>query len=173
MPVVAVVLLTLAFWGIYWFVRMGGIDHFRAKSAQRKDEARKALARDLEWIGPLRAVDDPRDAATILMLLIPRGGDPTQPQIAAIENSLRSVFDFEQQELTERLTQARFIAARADDFEHAGKLFSDLLKKRLTAEEKQQLIGMVEDVARIDGPSQTQTAAIATLAQRIGLSPAA
>jgi hypothetical protein len=49
MPVVAVIVLTLAFWGIYWFVRMGGIDHFRAKSAQRKDEARKALARDLEW----------------------------------------------------------------------------------------------------------------------------
>jgi uncharacterized tellurite resistance protein B-like protein len=172
MPVVAVVLLTLAFWGIYWFVRMGGIDHFRAKSAQRKDEARKALARDLEWTGPLRAVDDPRDAATVLMLLIPRGGDPTQPQIAAIEDNLRSVFGFDQ-ELTERLTQARFIAARADGFEQAGKLFSDLLKKRLTAEEKQQLIGMVEDVARLDGPSQTQTAAIATLAQRIGLAPAA
>jgi hypothetical protein len=172
MPVVAVILLTLAFWGIYWFVRMGGIDHFRAKSAQHKDEARKALARDLEWTGPLRAVDDPRDAATVLMLLIPRGGDPTQPQIAAIENALRTVFDFEQ-ELTARLTQARFIAARADGFEHAGKLFSDLLKKRLTAEEKQQLIGMVEDVARLDGPSQTQTAAIATLAQRIGLAPAA
>jgi hypothetical protein len=172
MPVVAVILLTLAFWGIYWFVRMGGIDHFRAKSAHRKDEARKALARDLERTGPLRAVDDPRDAATVLMLLIPRGGDPTQPQIAAIEDNLRGVFGFEQ-ELTERLTQARFIATRADGFEHAGKLFSDLLKKRLTAEEKQQLIGMVEDVARLDGPSQTQTVAIATLAQRIGLAPAA
>ena len=172
MPVVAVILLTLAFWGIYWFVRMGGIDHFRAKSAQRKDEARKALARDLEWTGPLRAVDDPRDAATVLMLLIPRGGDPTPQQVAAIENALRTVFDFDQ-ELTERLTQARFIAARADGFEHAAKLFSDLIKKRLTAEEKQQLIGMVEDVARLDGPSQTQTAAIAALAQRIGLAPAA
>jgi hypothetical protein len=172
MPVVAVILLTLAFWGIYWFVRMGGIDHFRAKSAQRKDEARKALARDLEWTGPLRAVDDPRDAATVLMLLIPRGGDPTQPQIAAIEDALRTVFDFDQ-ELTERLTQARFVAARADGFEHAAKLFADLIKKRLTAEEKQQLITMIEQVARLDGPSQTQTAAIATLAQRIGLAPAA
>jgi hypothetical protein len=171
MPIVAVVLLTLAFWGIYWFVRMGGIDHFRAKAAHRKDEARKANARDLEWTGPLRAVDDPRDAATVLMLLIPRGGDPTQQQIAAIEHNLRSVFDFEQ-ELTERLTQARFIAARADDFEHAGKLFSDLIKKRLTAEEKQQLITMIEQVARLDGPSQAQTAAIAALAQRIGLAPA-
>src|SRR5215471_17742461 len=172
MPIVAVILLTLAFWGIYWFVRMGGIDHFRAKAAQRKDEARKALARDLEWTGPLRAVDDPRDAATALMLLIPRGGDPTPQQIAAIENALRTVFDFEQ-ELTERLTQARFIAARADGFEDAGKLFSDLIKKRLTTEEKQQLITMIEQVARLDGPTQAQTAAIAALAQRIGLTAAA
>jgi hypothetical protein len=172
MPVVAVVLLTLAFWGIYWFVRMGGIDHFRAKAAQRKDEARKALGRDLEWTGPLRAVDDPRDAATVLMLLIPRGGDPTPHQIAAIENALRTVFEFDQ-ELTERLTQARFIAARADGFEHAGKLFSDLIKKRLTTEEKQQLITMIGQVARLDGPTQAQTAAIAALAQRIGLTAAA
>jgi hypothetical protein len=172
MPVVAVILLTLAFWGIYWFVRMGGIDHFRAKSAQRKDEARKASARDVEWTAPLRAVDDPRDAATILMLLIPRGGDPTHQQVAAIEDALRTVFEFDQ-ELTERLTQARFIAARADDFEHAGKLFSDLIRKRLTAEEKQQLIAMIEQVARLDGPSQAQTAAIAALAQRIGLTATA
>ena len=171
MPVVAVVLLTLAFWGIYWFVRMGGIDHFRAKAAQRKDEARKALARDLEWTGPLRAVDDPRDAATALMLLIPRGGDPTPQQIAAIENALRTVFEFDQ-ELTERLTQARFIAARANGFEHAGKLFSDLLKKRLTTEERQQLITMVEEIARLYGPSQAQVGAIAGLEQRIGRAPA-
>jgi hypothetical protein len=172
MPVVAVILLTLAFWGIYWFVRMGGIDHFRAKAAQRKDEARKANARDLERTAPLRAIDDPRDAATILMLLIPRGGDPTQQQIAAIEDNLRTVFGFDQ-ELTERLTQARFIAAHADGFEQAGKLLSDLLKKRLTTEERQHLITMVEQVAQLDGPSQAQTAAIAALSQRIGLASAA
>jgi hypothetical protein len=171
MPIVAVILLTLAFWGIYWFVRMGGIDHFRAKSAQRKDEARKVQTRDLEWTAPLRAVDDPRDAATILMLLIPRGGDPTDAQVTAIENALRTVFVFDQ-ELTERLTQARFIAARADGFEHATRLLSDLLKKRLTTEEKHQLVAMIEDVARLDGPSQAQTAAIAALAERIGLTPA-
>ena len=27
MPIIVLVLSTLALWGIYWFVRMGGIDH--------------------------------------------------------------------------------------------------------------------------------------------------
>jgi len=89
MPVVVLVASTLAFWLIYWFVRMGGLDHFRERSARRKQEARRAQARELERTAPLRAIDDPRDAATVLMLLIPRGRDPTTAQIAAIEKIMR------------------------------------------------------------------------------------
>jgi hypothetical protein len=171
MPVVAVVLLTLVFWSIYWFVRMGGIDHFRAKSAQRKEDERRSASRELERTAVLRAVDDPRDAATILMFLIPRGGDPTPEQIAAIEKTVGAEFEFEH-ELTERLTQARFIAAQAHNFEQAGRVFSDLFKKRLTAAEKQQLIGMLREIARFDGPSAAQTETIAALEQRLGLAAA-
>ena len=171
MPIVAVIVLTLVFWVGYWFVRMGGIDHFRAKSAQRKEEAKRAGARELERSAALRAVDDPRDAATILMLLIPRGSDPTHEQIVTIEKTIRTVFGFEQ-ELTERMTQARFIACRADSFEHAGKYFCDLFNKRLSSEERRELIAMGEDVARLDGPSRTQSEAIEGLKRRIGLAPA-
>ena len=31
MPIIALVLSTLAVWTVYWFIRMGGVDHFRAK----------------------------------------------------------------------------------------------------------------------------------------------
>src|SRR5215470_5753468 len=93
MPIVVLVASTLAFWVIYWFIRMGGIDHFREQSARRKDEARRAQAR--ERSAPLRAIDDPRDAATVLMLLIARGGDPTAKQIATIEKTMRVVFGFD------------------------------------------------------------------------------
>jgi hypothetical protein len=65
MPAVAVVLLTAAFRVVYWFVRMGGVDHFREQAARRKEEARKAEARELDRTARLRAVQDPRDAATI------------------------------------------------------------------------------------------------------------
>jgi hypothetical protein len=174
MPIVVMVLSTLALWGIYWFVRMGGIDHLREQSARRKDEAKRAQARESERTAPLRSVDDPRDAATILMLLIPRGRDPTADQIAAIEETMRGVFGFDQ-DLTERLTHARFIASCAESFEQATGIFSDLFKKRLTSEERRELIGMVEAIASIDGPSAISTMQaqqIDVLKRRLGLASA-
>jgi len=171
MPVVVLVVSTLLFWVIYWFVRMGGIDHFRERSARRKDETRRAEARELERTAPLRAIDDPRDAATVLMLLIPRGRDPTARQIATIEETMRSVFEFDH-DLNERLTHARFIAGCAQSFALAAKLFADLFNKRLDVKERSELVGIVEAVARIDGPSPIQTADIDALKRLVGLAPA-
>ena len=45
MPVVVLVASTLAFWAIYWFVRMGGVDHFREQSKRRKQDERRARSR--------------------------------------------------------------------------------------------------------------------------------
>jgi hypothetical protein len=171
MPIIATVLLTLAFWTLYWFVRMGGIDHFRARSADRKEQAKRAQSREHSQTAPLRAIDDPREAATILMLLIPRGRDPTPEQVAAIENTLRTVFDFEH-DLTERMTQARFLAGHAESFEKAAKTFSELFQKQLTIDERQQLVAMVEEIARLDGPSRAQTDAIHDLERRLGIAVA-
>jgi len=170
MPVIVLVASTLVFWVIYWFVRMGGVDHFREVSARRKDEARRAKARKLERTAPLRAIDDPRDAATVLMLLIPRGRDPTAGQIATIEERMRVVFDFGH-EVNERLTHARFIASCAQSFGEAAELFADLFSKRLTAEERRELVGLVEEIARIDGLSATQTADVDVLKRAVGLAP--
>jgi hypothetical protein len=173
MPIVVMVLSSLALWGVYWFVRMGGIDHLREQSVRRKDEAKRAQARESEHTAPLRAIDDPRDAATILMLLIARGRDPTAQQIAAIEETMRRVFHFDQ-DLNERLTQARFIAGRAQSFEQATGIFSDLFKKQLTPEERRELLGMVETIALIDGPgpSPIQTGQLDVLKRRVGLAVA-
>jgi hypothetical protein len=171
MPIVVLVVSTLAFWLIYWFVRMGGVDHFREQCARRKEEARRAKARKSERTAPLRAIDDPRDAALVLMLLIPRGSDPTRAQFSAIEDTMRGVFGFDT-DLIERLTQARFIATCAESFDEAAGLFSDLFNKRLTADERRELVAMVEKIARIDGPSHSQTAALDVLQRRVGLAPA-
>jgi hypothetical protein len=62
MPVVVLVASTLAFWVIYWFIRMGGVDHFREASARRAQEAQRARKRELDRTAPLRAIDDPREA---------------------------------------------------------------------------------------------------------------
>jgi uncharacterized tellurite resistance protein B-like protein len=171
MPVIVLVASTLTFWVIYWFVRMGGVDHFREVSARRKDDSQRAKARESERTAPLRATDDPRDAATVLMLLIPRGSDPTSSQIVTVEERMRAVFDFGH-EVNERLTHARFIASCAQSFREAAGLFADLFNKRLTAEERRELVGLVEEIARIDGLSATQAADIDVLKRLVGLTPA-
>jgi hypothetical protein len=172
MPIVALILSSLALWTVYWFVRMGGIDHFRAKQAQRNEADRLAKAQAAARDAPLRTVDDPRDAAVILMLLMAReGGDPTREQIAAIEGIARATFGFEH-DLRARMTQARFIASRATGFAQAAVVFADLFNKRLTVDEKRQLVDMVEDVANFEGPHEAHAEALGVLARRVGLAPA-
>jgi len=171
MPVVVFIVGTLALWVAYYFVRLGGLDHLREQSAQRKDAARRTKARESERTAPLRAIDDPRDAATVLMLLITRGGDPTASQISAIEDTMCRVFGFDH-DARERLTHARFIAGCAQSFEEAAGLFTDLFKKQLNAEERRELIGMVEDVAKIDGPSAIQTDNLDILKRKVSFAPA-
>ena len=168
MPIIALILSGLAFWLLYWFFRLDGFSKVQAIFSRRSQEARLIIARERERTAPLTAVDDPRDAATILMLLIVRtGGDPTREQIAAIETTVRAVFGIDR-ELTEHMTQARFIASRADGFEQAAGLFSNLLNKRLNVTEKHQLIAMLEEVAE---PTEAQTESIAALKRRLGLAP--
>jgi uncharacterized tellurite resistance protein B-like protein len=169
MPIIALVFSTLGFWVIYWFVRMGGVDHVHAVLSRRKEGARRAAAREREQTAPLRTIDDPRDAATILMFLMARvGGDPTREQITAIEKIVRTVFELDG-ELVERITQARFIASRTESFEQAAGLFADLFNKRLTTSERLHLISMLREVAQVDGPSECQVAALQILQQRIGI----
>jgi len=172
MPIIALVLSTLAFWIFYWFVRMGGFDHVRASFAKRKEEARRAASLERERTACLRGVDDPREAATILMLLMARvGGDPTREHIAAIERLIRVVFGFER-ELTERMTAARFLASRAETFEQAAGLFSDLFNARLTSGERRELVDMLKEIAAVEGPSTAHNAALELMKRRIGLAPA-
>jgi uncharacterized tellurite resistance protein B-like protein len=171
MPVVVMIVGTLALWGIYYFVRFGGLDHLREQAQQRKDAERRVKARESERTAPLRAIDDPRDAATVLMLLITRGGDPTPSQISAIEDTMRRVFGFDH-DARDRLTHARFIASCAQSFEEAAGLFSELFRKQLNTEERRELIGMVEDIAKIDGPSPTQADNLAVLKRKVSLAPA-
>src|SRR5262245_35280103 len=171
MPILILLASTLAFWLLYWFIRMDGLDRVVAIFDRRKREAQRLKSRETERIAPLRAVDDPRDMALILMLLMARvDRDPTREHIAAIETTARSVFEFDR-DLTERMTQARFIAARADSFEHAAGLYAEPLKTRLTVDERLHLSDRLGGVARIEGPSEAQGEALEALRRRLGVAP--
>jgi uncharacterized tellurite resistance protein B-like protein len=172
MPIILLIVSTLAFWALYWFVQMGGIEHYQQRKKQREDTAKREAAREAARLAPLRAVEDPRDAAAVLMLLIARAnGDPTRERIALIENKLRTVFGFER-ELTERMTQARFIAQQTESFEKAAGVFAEMFRKRLTADERRELVTMLEEVARYELPYEQQIEAIIAFKPKIGLVPA-
>jgi hypothetical protein len=127
MPIILLIVSTLAFWTLYWFVQMGGNRSLPAPESPAQGGGAAPWRRAKRArVAPLRAVDDPRDAVAILMVLIARAnGDPTREQIAAIEGKLRNIFGFER-ELPERMTQARFIARQADSFEQAAAVFRPL-----------------------------------------------
>jgi hypothetical protein len=97
--------------------------------------------------------------------------DPTAKQIAAIEETMRVVFGFDH-DVNERLTHARFIASCAQSFVQATGLFADLFNQGLAAEERHELVGIVEEIARIDGPSVIQTEEIDVPKRQVGLAPA-
>ena len=77
------------------------------------------------------------------------------------------------EDASEHLTHARFSATRAQGFAEAAGLLAPLFNKRLTADERRELVGMVEEIARIDGgPSAAQTEAIDVLRRKTGLATA-
>jgi hypothetical protein len=43
MPIITLLLSTLSFWMLYWFIRMGGLNHVHGIFTRRKEEARGRL----------------------------------------------------------------------------------------------------------------------------------
>ena len=169
MPIIGLILSTVVIWAVYWFFSMGGLEHMQAQRAAGKDAERVKRARESERIAPIRAIEDPRDAALVLMILMAReGGDPTREHFAEIEKIAGTTFGFAH-DLSTRLAHARFIASRADSFAQAAALLADLFNKKLTRDEKQQLVGMVRQVADFEGARETHAGAIEGLSQRLGL----
>jgi hypothetical protein len=105
------------------------------------------------------------------MLLVARvGGDPTREHIAAIERLIRVAFGIDR-EVGEWMIAARFIASRAESFEEAAGLFSELFNTRLTTGEKRELVAMLAEVAAVEGPSAAQNEALGVIERRVGLAP--
>jgi uncharacterized tellurite resistance protein B-like protein len=169
MPIILLILGALAFWVAFWFIRFGGINVMRQRSARRKEEQRQQAARDDAVLAHLRSFIDPRDAAAVLMLLIARHDGPlTRAQISLIEHKLRRVSGSDA-ELTECMTRAHYVAGETKDLAEAVELYRGVFQVELTEDERRELIDMLEDVARLEGgPSEGQASAIAALKRAIG-----
>lgn len=157
------VLLTGIISGLtYWFVWGNGMEHVDFMLGRQRNAKRRALAVDQAKRAPLKAIQEPRDAATILMVLVAsRRGEMTGEQEALILGEMASTLEYVD-DVAASLAIARHAAANAPTPEVAVGELRDLLRKNLGRSEFNQLFLMLRKVASLHGgPTDEQEKLIA------------
>ena len=107
---------------------------------------------------PLPQIDDPREAATILMLAIARAGrSMSRVQQDMIRGQIESKFELESEAGNELLARAALISVIVDDTDHWVESLMHEAAARLGRLEMAQLMCMLRAVAGADGgPNHAQ-----------------
>ena len=130
----------------------------------RRQAARRTI--EQQRIAPLRTISDARDAAVVLMWTVAsERGVPTPEQIAVIERCMREILGFGA-DVTERLTAARFAADQIVSADDALDHLAPLLRARLTAAERAELLHMLGQVAAVHGGPTYQQERMIGLTER-------
>jgi hypothetical protein len=172
MPVIAAVAGAVLTGIFYWLIWGNGLAYielrWRESRDRKDDEARRAAALVAKRSAPLRSIEDPRDAAGVLMCLVARQrGTPTPEQKAAIEQQMREVLDLGR-EIPQRLSLAMFAAEQASAAEDAVDALAPLLRTRLDRTECNDLLDTLNRVAEIHGgPTVEQERLIARVEQAL------
>lgn len=175
MPVLLAVfgaLMSGLFMWVVWGNGMEVINHWldqRAEKAKtQKDSRAIAEARDRARRAPLRSIEDPREAAMVLLtkLALLRG------EITAEQNLLLSKIAMDRLGLggkpEHHTALAAFAAKGAPDGDAVVADLSPLFHVRLSAEERDDLFAMMEEVAALHGgATEAQGAMIEHLRQRL------
>lgn len=175
MPVVLAILGALMsglFMWVVWGNGMEVINHWLDSRGEKRkaDKDAKAIAeaRERATRAPLRVIDDPREAAMVLLTsLAMQRGEITAEQNVALSRIA-----------TERLglggkaehhtTRAAFAARQARDANAVVADLTPLFHTRLNPEEMDDLFAMIEEIAALHGgPTEAQEAMIDRLRLRL------
>lgn len=116
------------------------------------DEAR-GFFRRLAWSRklkkhPLDMVEDPREAATAMMVALAQYKGPlTETQERLILGEMVSNFDMLGAEAREMLARARWMTREATEVHHTLSRLAPAIEKKCTETEKRDLVGMLKVVA--------------------------
>ena len=166
MPVIAAVagaILTGLFYWLIWGKGLEYIEHrWKEGRDTKRDLRRRESALQAERTAPLRSIEDPRDAATVLMCLVARQrGVPTPEQQAAIERQLKEVLELGN-DIPQRVALGMFAAEKATAPDEAIDELAPLLRRSLNAAECNELFDMLSRVAEVHGgPTAEQEKLIA------------
>jgi len=179
MPVVLAILGAIAsglFMWVVWGNGMEVINHWLDGRAQRSKEARDAKAiaanRERALRAPLRAIEDPREAALVLLLgLAGIRGDITPEQRDVVAANARDKLGLGEK-LDHQIALAEFAAKQAPSSNDVVNDLAPLFQLHLNDDELADLMAMVEAIAAVHGgPTEAQSTFITRLQARLGFKP--
>lgn len=146
---------------ILW--RMQQASHAARDVAETAGEA-KGLFRSWMWrrkanVNPLDLVDDPREAAAVLMTAVAQADAAiSERERASIETQMRERFDATPVQAEELLARARWLTRNATDAAEVMRRLTPVIRTRLGPKEQGELIAMLEAVAAADGRDDASVA---------------
>tara|TARA_R110002072_G_scaffold54220_3_gene142351 strand:+ start:401 stop:928 length:528 start_codon:yes stop_codon:yes gene_type:complete len=119
----------------------------------------------------LSGVDDPQEAAAILLLGMARcGGEVTLEEKSTIRAEMARRFETSEEQAEELLARAAWISASLHNPEDGITRMTNVIAQRLSARELGELAAMMEVVAHAGGnPTPAQNAYLAQYRRRAGL----
>lgn len=118
---------------------------------------------------PLDMVEDPREAATAMMLALAQYRGPlTDHQLRLVRSEMVSNFGLPNEEATEMLARGRWLVRGEGDVHHTLKRLAPAIEAKCTPAERRELLGMLKVVADPGDPRKDVAAsAIQALEERL------
>lgn len=153
--------------------RLNAASHAAREIVGAADDAR-GFFRRLAWSRraqkhPLDMVEDPREAATAMMLALAQYRGPlTDTQLRLVQSEMVSNFSLPNDEAKEMLARGRWLVRGEGDVHHTLKRLAPVIEAKCTPSERRELIGMLKVVADPGDPRRDLAAsAIQALEERL------
>ena len=163
----------IAIW--YWRLKMlGGVARDGMKMAEAAvNLPRKMRFRNMSRKGGLKVVEDPREAAAILMLEIAQArGTLTERQEAVIRAEIMQQFEFDEADAQSLIAQAGWLARDAGAAHAVVSRMTDFVQNApgMGSKEMVDLDGMLVIISEAEGsPTPEQLDLLAIFRQKAGL----
>ena len=177
MPVIIALLgaiMSGLFMWMVWGNGMEVVNHWLDKRADQSKQARDAKAiaeaRDRAARAPLRAIEDVREAALVLLCILTRArGEMTEEQRVLIAGLVRDRLMLEGK-AENHISLAEFAVKNAPSLDSAVHDVTPLLFARLDDTQKSDLMAMLNEVASLHGgATDKQSEIIERLTSRLGV----
>lgn len=157
MPIIAVIIGGIMTGLTYWFMYGNGMEQVDQLLRDRRNTKLRRQSEASFRAAPLKAIQDPAEAAGVLMVLVALArGTPTPEQERAIEDQMRRIVE-PGDDLATRMVAIRHAAAQAADADTAADHLAPLLREKLDRSERDDLERMLEAVAVVhNGPTEAQ-----------------